>query len=282
MKKIFSISLCLPIVLVSLACGKSNNELVHAGDGQPWRLSVTLPDGLQLNDDSGMSLNPLRAQLSRLKVGQTFFRDPIVLSGKVPSASARLQVFGENASPSLSWKNFSASQGPWRFGSCGEPGASTACEYQSLLMCLQTRAREDANATNPAEALGSSPSRSLLLEWFRRCGVSSAFGSEFQSQATFAIRNNNLYFEPSPLLSLLIYPGAWSGYEDAVVQSAPVASVPAFVPCARGDGACLESPIPASSCNGCAALQPGKLYTVFFVEALRQDYSAIKSVVYIP
>jgi len=84
---------------------------VHADDGQPWRLSVTLPDGLQLNDDSGMSLNPLRAQLSRLKVGQTFFRDPFLLSGKVPSASARLQVFGENASPSLSWKNSSRIRG---------------------------------------------------------------------------------------------------------------------------------------------------------------------------
>ncbi|NBW81262.1 hypothetical protein EBR21_05860 [bacterium] len=282
MNNIFSIFLVSSIALISFACGKSNHEVVHPGGGQSWRLSLSLPEGLQLNDDSSMLLDPLRAQLNRINLGRTFFRDPALSTGNLPFTAARLEVFGQYSLASLTWKNPQFSGGTWKFGSCGDSGAGTACEYQSLLTCLQTQAREDASITNSLGATGSSPSRSLLLEWFRRCGVSSAFGSDVQSQATFSLRNNKLYFEPSPLLSLLIYPGAWSGYEDAVVQSAPVASIPAQVPCPRGDGACLESPIPVNSCSGCEALQQGKLYTVFFVEALRQDYAAIKSVVYVP
>ncbi|MFZ9519131.1 MAG: hypothetical protein ACO3A4_01515 [Silvanigrellaceae bacterium] len=268
--------------VVHLSCGKSSNSPVTAGGGHSWQLSLQLPGGYQLTDNSTMLLDTLKAQLDRISIGRTFFRDPVELSEKSPFGRAQMLVFGDDSRVSLSWKSASLTGSSWRFGTCGGEEHVTACEYQSLLKCLQDRSREDVLGQESAGTLGSNPSRSLLLEWFRRCGVSSAFGSALQSQTSFAMRNNNLYFEPSPLLSLLIYPGAWTGYEDAVIQSTPVATVPALVPCSRGDGACLESPLPVGSCNGCANLQTGKLYTVFFVEALRQDYSTVRSIVYVP
>lgn len=112
--------------------------------------------------------------------------------------------------------------------------------------------------------------------------MSGVLRTESDSNVSFKIQNGLISFAPSPLLSVLIYSGVWADYEEAVVKASAAATIPAANPCERADGACLVSPKPLSSCLGCESLSRGQLHTVFFIETLRQDYAAVRSVLFIP
>ena len=153
------------------------------------------------------------------------------------------------------------------------------CEIKTTIECLSQRMSAFQNSNS--EQISSSY-RSLLLNFSQLCGFEGSFENlEFQD-VSFKIVGNEIQFSPAPLLSILIYEGAWASYEEALVRDVAVATLPQVVPCNRADALCLMSPVPLSQCRNCQEIEKGKIYTVFFIEGLRQDYQSVRSLIIAP
>lgn len=268
--------------LISCSSGVSTEQ--HGVRKNPsWRVEMSLPSGLKLSEDSSTQEIQLLNQVNQIDVSRSFFRDPGSLSVNNSPYSIQLMTSSRGNSKVYNWiPEFSSNQKSLLFAGCSFESGAVSCEYKPYLLCLQRVARESIASSSSNDSLTTNNSRSALLEWSKRCGVVGLFRDSSQSAVSFKIQDSQVQFEPSPLLSVLIYSGVWASYEDAVVQATAVATLPAVIPCARADGACLQSPVPISACRGCSDLKKGQFYTVFFLEALRQDYSVVRSSVFVP
>lgn len=264
------------VILVLMSCG----QLSGVNSKDLWSLEMSLPEGLRLTDSSSTNAVQLQEQLARFDNGKVFFSDPVRYSDGFATPFFRLNAFGKNQDKTFVWAPDTNNSKGWLFGGCHIQGQQTHCEYTGLLNCLKRQADSSISRSADGAALTSNRSQSLLLEWSTQCGLQGAFRDGSSSEAAFRIESGQIIFLPSPLLSILIFRGIWADYEDAVVQAGSVASLPAVVPCNRSDGACLVSPLPKSSCVGCETLMAGQVYTIFFIEALRQDYSSVRSLLY--
>lgn len=258
------------------ACGQSSKP----DQSRSWTLEMSFPSGYSLVDDSETNAEKLNSQFTKSDFARAFFRDPVFISKNISPLSVKLDAFGAGKKTSFEWTPEGV-EGGWSFAGCRSDGVVTACEYKPLFECLKRQSTEASESMSNG-SLSSGQTRSLLLEWAGRCGMSGVLRTESDSTVSFKIQNGLISFAPSPLLSVLIYLGVWGDYEEAVVKASAVATIPAANPCERADGACLVSPMPLSACMGCGSLTRGQLHTVFFVEALRQDYAAVRSVLFIP
>lgn len=261
--------------LLMTACSVASSAPVEEN---AWKLELVLPSGHLLSDEINASSEDFSARLSEIRAVHRFFNDPVRLDEYSAPFDLRLTTRGTSGERVYAWRHSpSAKQQAWKFAGCTTSAGAVACEIAPLVECLLRHAR-----AGKQQSAFSTSQQSLLLDWSVRCGARNFLASEQQGEASFSIEADKVLFSPSPLLSLQIYSGVWADYEDALVAATPAASIPARIPCERADGACLQSPLPVESCNGCAALQKGQMYTVFFLEALRQDYPSVRRVVFVP
>ncbi|MEN9810721.1 MAG: hypothetical protein RLZZ488_2288 [Pseudomonadota bacterium] len=257
------------------ACAADTSEPVLE---KTWKLELVLPSGRLLSDETNSSSEDFSARLAEIRAVHRFFNDPVRLAENSAPFDLRLTAQGSSGAQVFGWRDSPAArQQAWKFAGCRTSAGAVACEYAPLVECLLKHARAGRK-----QAAVSTAEQSLLLDWSVRCGARNFLTSEKQGEASFSIEADKVLFTPSPLLSLQIYSGVWAEYEDALVAATPVAFIPAQIPCDRADGACLSSPLPLESCNGCAGLQKGQMHTVFFLEALRQDYPSVRRVVFVP
>ncbi|MEY3903436.1 MAG: hypothetical protein RL189_2742 [Pseudomonadota bacterium] len=261
--------------LLMTACAADTSVPVQENS---WKLELVLPSGRLLSDGINASSDDFSMRLGEIRAVHRFFNDPVRLAENSTPFDLRLTAHGSSGEQVYAWRDSpTARQQAWKFAGCTTSAGVVACEYAPLVECLLQHARAGIE-----QSAFSTPEQSLLLDWSVRCGARNFLTSEKQGEASFTIEADKVLFTPSPLLSLQIYSGVWAEYEDALVAATPAASIPAQIPCDRADGACLKSPLPLDSCNGCAALQKGQMYTVFFLEALRQDYPSVRRVVFVP
>ncbi|NBX16633.1 MAG: hypothetical protein EBR09_04635 [Proteobacteria bacterium] len=265
------------LIPFAAACGVTAEKKSPRG----WVFEMQLRQGLSLTDSNLTDGEKLYRQLSNVSLSKAFFRDPVTFGGINSASSMRVRVFGVHREKSYAWKPLqnAGPEGIW--GACRADGFQAPCEQVHLVNCMKHKAEESLLNGLSGTGLSSDPSRSLLLEWSTRCGLRGAFYEDTLSELSFRINGGGIVFSPRALLSLLIFKGIWSDYEEAAVQSQAKASLPAVVPCNRSDGACLASPAALSSCVGCESLESGQIYTVFFIESLRQDYSSVRSMLYV-
>lgn len=278
----FSLAKVALCSIALLGC-RSGDESKSAQNSRQWTFQLSLLNGEQLSESSSTDALNLLAQAKAIKYSRAFFLDPFAFSENPDLMTARLTAKNQSTVRVYRWTpELNKMSSVWKDPSCSSPQSTSACEHQPLISCLQRQAEEAVGEDTFDDLPRSGQSRSLLLEWSRRCGAEGVFGVDSVVSTRFSIQKDQVVFEPGPVLSVLVYPGVWTSYEDAVVQAKTAASLPAVVPCTRADGACLTSPQPVSACVGCSALVKGQFYTVFFIETLRQDYSSVKSTVYVP
>jgi hypothetical protein len=292
----YLLSLAVSVFFGTLqGCGSaiSNKQSEESHPRSAWQLQLKGRDGLQLTEDSSLRSQPehlmqLRKQLAGIDKSRRFFRDPIAQLPRSSFFTGQLTLIGKKRSHVYLWTPEVVNPVFWTYASCPTQQGYFWCEYSALLRCLErVSAHESERSEMNVSALKSSRSTSansasLLMDWFEKCGLGGSLTEKGHGGVRFQLGREQVIFEPAPLLSLLIYEGAWSNYEDAVVQAVAAATLPAKSSCKRADGACLESPLPIQHCTGCANLVKGRLYTVFFIESLRQAYDDVKSVVFTP
>ncbi|MEY4064946.1 MAG: hypothetical protein RIR26_1154 [Pseudomonadota bacterium] len=279
------------LLLNSVSCAKDTTGGSVPVHETGWSFDLTFSGLTLLSDSNGMPAAQLREQLLTV-LNQPFrFRDPVQLGSSFPVPASLHQLGGRfwqasgTQSRTLDWQIQRPVQNGLHWAHCRGTGAfgsdSVNCETKQLLECLEFQSESEIRQQGVSQSR-SGYDRSLLMAWLRACGISGQFESDFGSSAVFARDNGKLSFYPSPLLSLQIYKGSWANYERAVVNAVAAASIPAVTPCVRSDGACVASPVAESACQGCAQLEKGSLYTVFYIEGLRQDYTSVQSVMYVP
>jgi hypothetical protein len=264
-----------------LSVGISCSDAAEDFSSRDWSLEMSLHPELQLTDSSSSTAVQIHQQFSKVDLGKVFFRDPSGFSVSESNSFMKLTTFGRRGEKVYNWSPEKVIAGTWSWGACRSGSLIASCEYVHLLKCIQTQADAALSHSSVSDRNTSNRSRSLLLEWSSGCGAQGVFREDSTSDVSFKINGGQIFFAPDPLLSLLVFKGVWSDYEEALVQSGAIASLPAVLPCNRSDGACLVSPAALSSCTGCDTLVAGQLYTVFFIEALRQDYSSVRSVIYV-
>lgn len=291
MKNLTAIQMLLCAVVAGVSCrqaevGDSTSQI------QPprWTFQLQISPPLSLLDDDQKSAENLHEQLRKIRNNGFSFGDPVVRrpgfsepSGSGIKASFHGQFGGVQRFEYL-WSISTQNKEANRFAACSTKGGDArnylSCESKALYECLY---RESLAAkTSDSQESRSSADKSLLMNWARSCGLEGSFENVFDQDASFKISDGRAFFSPSPLLAVLIYKGAWSSYEVASVEAAASATFPQVVPCERADGSCLRSPASVTQCLGCNGLEAGKIYTVFFLEGLRQDYSSVRSVLYVP
>jgi|GEM_PF-635968 len=284
-----SLIAALPWLVLSCSDSQQSTDSVRG-----WRFKLTLSPGAEIVDSNQTSAEQLHRQVSRLLIQKIQFNDPVLSSRHrglfQPSVTGQIQIAGKSSQPqTFLWEPNPVNTLGWQFAGCAignpqMPDAYVPCEFKNLLQCLSERTSALAGSGKSESLSGensiSTPQRSILLVLLRQCGVTGEF-KEPQQQFAFTKTEKEISFSPSPLFSVVVYRGAWASYEDALLEI-PAATLPVVVPCSRADGACLESPVEITRCSGCSALEKGQLFTVFFLEGLRQDYSSVRSVVYIP
>jgi hypothetical protein len=253
-----------------------------------WSFELTSSGAQLLSDSEEHSVLQLSGRIQELIRGQFRFRDPVsrmpFVPSSLPSVGGRFWQSSGSNSRSWEWQAQLPEQVGLRWGQCKTASPLSLvinCETQQILECLHVRSESELHLEE-GEERRSSPNRSLLLSWLRECGLSGDFRAEFSDSATFSRQSGRLIFEPSPLLSLQIYKGSWQSYEQAVVNSVAAAGISAVTPCPRSDGACVVSPVDENECEGCSQLEKGSIYTVFFLEGLRQDYATVQSALFVP
>ncbi|MBM3383313.1 MAG: hypothetical protein FJY29_12885 [Betaproteobacteria bacterium] len=288
MKSLIFNAVLASFALMKVGCRAGEKELAGTHSNLPaWTLSLQL-DSFRLNDSVGLKSSELSLQVAdRLRVSSFF--DPV---GNSPYNTAlQAPISGtfsiesrNNSVMEYRWTRQMSVRAANSFATCSAPVFGSrqfvACENQRVLECLGRRAQQfGSDALSEAS---SSAESSLLMQWLKSCGVDLQFANLIDANVSFKIEAGQLFFSPSPLSSLLIYKGSWPSYEEAQVQAIAAATLPQVSECNRADGSCLVSPVALSQCIGCAGLEKGKIHTVFFFEGLRQDYSDIKSLVFIP
>lgn len=268
---------------LALGCG------VQPGGNQdvgPYGWSFALSYGdLMLTDSEQQTTAELRTQISGSSAILQSFRDSAVRAKGSSFFSDRLKtqlhVFGPHgSSKDFSWSSPLKATSSIGFGQCavrGSQGAVVPCEAVALLECLESQSN---SAQSAATVLNSSVKRSVLMSWLKQCGMPTALVSRTGTEFRFSVQNDRAEFSPSPVFSILLYEGLWNSYEDANVQASAVASF-ADSSCTRADAACLRSPLGLSYCRGCENLKKGQLYTVFFIESLRQSYDVVQLLPYV-
>lgn len=249
-----------------------------------WSFALSYGD-LMLTDSERQTTAELRAQILRSSAILHSFQDSAVRAKGSPFYSegwkSQLHVFGPHGSSrDFSWSNPLQASSSIGFGQCavrGPQGAVLPCEAVALLECLESQSISGQSA---ATELNSSLKRSVLMSWLKQCGMPTAQVSRTGTEFRFAVQNGRAEFSPSPVFSILLFEGIWNSYEDANVQASTVASF-ADSSCTRADAACLRSPLSLSYCQGCENLKKGRLYTVFFIESLRQSYDVVQLVPYV-
>ncbi len=270
------------ILLATLGCAAQNSGVKEVTQG--W--SFTLTNGsLRLSDSEGQSGEQLRSQIASVYSTVQSFQDPIVWSRHPTFFSegwkSHLTISASQSAPvELHWVSSEELQTSLSFAHCSAQNSLSSlvpCEALALLNCLDLHAQ---SLESSKETANSGPDRSILLSGLKECGMSTALVSRTGTEFTFSIKGSEVRFSPSPVFSLLLFQGLWSSYEDANAQSSAVASI-SDSSCTRTDAACLKSPLDLSVCRGCEQLGKGQFYTVFFIENLRQNYDAVRSVPYI-
>lgn len=289
---------CFRIILIVLSsillvgC-QGTTKYQNEGNMRPlrWLFELKLSSGVSLTDSDQSSLLDLREQLSTLSERTALFRDPVIGQAFLNDPSSDtlnhalfLTVSKQKTLP-FQWKFSQQRNEDWRFSHCSADVFGKthflSCESKLVFECLY-RLSQTIQENGHEDGEGSSEHKSLLLNWARKCGVDGTFENVFAQDMFFNIENDEIKFLPSPLFSLLIYEGAWNSYEDALVADVASATLPQVIPCERADGLCLRSPVPLSRCRECQSLKKGTIYTIFFLESLRQDYRDVRSLIYIP
>jgi hypothetical protein len=272
------------LVMLLTSCGK---EGLHPTQNRArgWALNVST-DQFQLNDSDKQTADQLREQVVRANAHLQTFHDPSSRSpadGRASPWDIRLSVLGsKEGSVDFTWLQPSRAQATFGFAQCSSRTVplkqGVPCESLALLSCLSTQsvATRDGSSAFSTSALN----RSLLLNWLKDCGASLALASRKNQTVSFSIENDRVIFSPQIVFSILLFEGLWQSYEDANTESAAVATL-SEPNCARSDAACLTSPAALSDCSGCERLKKGQLYTVFFLESLRQSYDVVISAPYI-
>lgn len=278
-------SVLFPAIMMFLAACGIEGRHSPQNSARRWALSVGT-EQFQLNDSDEQTADKLREQVARAQAHLQTFHDPSShgpVERRTSSWQFHLSVFGKKASSSdFSWVQPNRAQAAFGFAQCSTRSIplkqGVPCESLSLLACLN--AQSSATIVGSSDSLTSSLNRSLLLNWLKSCGASPVLASRLKQNASFFIENDRVLFSPEPVFSILLFDGLWSRYEDANTESAAVATL-SESNCSRSDAACLTSPAPLSKCSGCDQLKKGQLYTVFFLESLRQSYDVVVSVPYV-
>jgi|GEM_PF-4119246 len=100
-------------------------------------------------------------------------------------------------------------------------------------------------------------------------------------KASFVLTGTSVLFSPSPIVTISIYEGRLTDYDEALVNRTPVATVSIPETCASATRACLNSPLPLDQCKKCNALKVGVTYTAFLSERTGQRHSDIKAVSFV-
>jgi hypothetical protein len=252
---------------------------------QGWTFNLS-NGSFRLTDSDQQAGDQLRAQISVLYSLVQGFQDPAIWNSHraffSESWKSHLTISTSQGNQTeFEWFQYEHPPSLNYFAHCSiqqrNRMASVPCDTVALLNCLNFQVQSSQSSEGSA---GSGLNRSLLLSGLKECGMSTEILSRTSPEYKFSIKAGEVQFSPSPAFSLLIYPGLWSSYEDANVQSISVASFSEPL-CSRADAACLRSPLTLASCQGCEQLEKGQLYTVFFIESLRQNYDVVKSVPYI-
>lgn len=270
-------------VQAMIGCAAQNSEL-RGGVANAWSFKLTNGD-FQLTDSDQQSGAHLRAQVAKIYSLVHRFQDPVVWSRRPKSFSepwsSHFTIYSSKTPQAeFDWVQSYQNHFSNDFGNCTVSWPSLSkvpCEAVALLNCLEHHAERLQASDGNSD---SSPFRSVLLNGLKECGMSTQLVSRTSPEYRFSIQNREARFSPFPVFSLLLYQGVWSSYEDANAQSSAVATF-ADSSCARTDAACLSSPLSLGSCQGCEGLEKGQLYTVFFIENLRQNYDVVKSVPYV-
>ncbi len=279
--------ICLALFIGGCRGGDAEQPPDIANDTS-WRFSLQV-DSLRLTDTVGMSAADLSSQLLTRIRASSFFVDPVkynsnALNPSLPMSGAFIVSSRKATATEYKWSNKIALANGNSFGICSSLTSGSrqfvTCENQRVLECLDRQAQQSEKDETSDSSSGAQSS--LLMRWLGSCGVAPQFANALEGNVSFKMESGQLFFSPSPLSSLLIYKGSWASYEDAQVQAIAAATLPQVSTCSRSDGSCLISPVPLSQCIGCASLEKGKLHTAFFIEGLRQDYTAIKSLLFVP
>jgi hypothetical protein len=271
-------------VLGSIGCG-IEDPIEQSTPTPKWSFSVSNGE-LRLVDSDQQSAARLRSQIVEMYSLVQKFQEPIVwkrtssfFSGQWKS-QLRVHKYDGNA-VEASWVQSTRSLSSHAFGRCKDrysiSSSASPCEALTLLSCLDSQTRETWSSNR---SLNSGSSRSVLINALKECGVSLQLVGRSSPEYTFSMSNGSAEFSPFPVFSLLLFEGLWSSYEDANAQSSARASF-SDPSCTRADAACLNSPLSMSFCQGCDLLKKGQLYTVFFLENLRQNYDVVQSAPYV-
>jgi hypothetical protein len=276
------------LIIVS-ACRPATIDLQGNEIKSTWHFFLNFDESIALVDSEQKSAQELRNQIATALAQRFSFRDPVksaVGDGfSNRGFTGRFFIGSEkNYSKQLHWVPSGLMNEHWRFAECSMDSRFQqqliSCEAKSFLVCLNQRA-DDAVTLN-SQNQSSTANRSLLMDWASDCGLNGRFENLLDRNVSIKIDKGQVIFSPTPLLSLLVYKGSWSSYEEASVKAVAAATLPDVVPCERSDGACLQSPVPLARCLGCDTLESGKIHTAFFIERLRQNYNDIRSVIFIP
>lgn len=275
--------------IVFSACNPSPSDSQGSETKSTWRFVLNFNSSFALIDSEQQTALELRNQIATVLAQRFAFRDPVesavgVGFGNLGFTGRFFMSSEKNYSKLFHWVPSAENTEHWRFAECSIDSRFEqqliSCEAKSFLVCLNQRADEAVILISQNQS--STSSRSLLMDWATDCGLNGRFENLLDRNVFIRIDKGQVVFSPTPLLSLLVYKGSWPSYEEAIVKAVAVATLPDVVPCERSDGACLQSPVPLARCLGCATLESGKIHTAFFIERLRQNYSDVRSVVFIP